>query len=287
MNTRQAAAKSRSKSEASMGTRSDQRSAISAGTGSRDQRSETGSTGGTSMTEAGDSDIRAQLKKIASGQNTIMNKIRENNDDLKTMIATEVSKVRDDIFLEMSQITRRLDILESRSPVATNTREPFSPDVTVVIANLALVSASETEAALMDKINHVLAEGLALPGIEPVAVTRRAARGRGPGLVLLELNDVGDKITVLKAKQSLRNKPEYKNLYLSSAEGHTDRLMRLNFNTLLNHLNLTREFRFTGSGRLVPRDDSHCSHGDSDRHATTQEATGHDATTSRPVQADA
>ena len=145
---------------------------------------------------AGDSDIRAQLKKIASGQNTIMNKIRENNDDLKTMIATEVSKVGDDIFLEMSQITRRLDILESRSPVATNTREPFSPDVTVVIANLALVSASETEAALMDKINHVLAEGLALPGIEPVAVTRRAARGRGPGLVLLELNDVGDKITV-------------------------------------------------------------------------------------------
>ena len=184
--------------------------------------------GGTSMTEASNSDIRAQLKKIASGQNTIMNKIRENHDDLKTMIATEVSKVRADVFLEMSQITRRLDVLESRSPVATNIREPFSPDVTVVIANLALVSAIETKAALMDKINYVLAEGLALPGIKPMVVTRRAASGRGPGLVLLELNDVGDKITVLKAKQSLRNKPENKNLYLSSTEGHTDCLMRLN-----------------------------------------------------------
>ena len=286
MNTHQAAAKSRSKSEAGMGTGSDQRSAISAGTGSRDQWSETGSTGGTSMTEASDSDIRAQLK-IASGQNTIMNKIRENHDDLKTVIATEVSKVRCDVFLEMSQITRRLNVLESRSPVATNIRESFSPDVSVVIANLALVSASETKAALMGKINYVLAEGLALPGNKPMVVTRRAARGRGPGLVLLELNDVSDKITVLKAKQSLRNKPEYKNLYLSFAEGHTDCLMRLNFNTLLNHLNLTWEFRFTGSGRLVPRDDSHRSHGDSDRHATTQEATGQDATTPGPVQADA
>ena len=46
---------------------------------------------------------------------------------------------------------------------------------------------------------------------------------------------------------ALRTNDQYKNIYLRSAEGHTDRLIRLNFQ-------LTREFRLTGSGRLVARD---------------------------------
>ena len=273
------------------------------------------------------------------------------NDNLNNIIDSEVDNVREEVSSDLSQITRRLEVLESRL-LETNPRETFSPDVTIIIANLAPVSAhetetalnlapvsanetetvlnlapvsanetenvlnlapaganeteathnlapvganetettlnlapvgaketettlnlapvgaketettlnltpvgaTETETALMDKIRQILAEGLALPHIEPVAVTRLAVRRRGPGLVLLELRDVEDKITVMNAKQSLKNKDEYKNLDLRAAEGHTDRLMRLNFNTLLSHLNRRREFWFTVSGRLVPRE---------------------------------
>ena len=99
----------------------------------------------------------------------------------------------------------------------------------------------------------MLSVGMGLPGIEPVAVTRRASRGPGPGLVLLELTDLDSKKEVLRAKLKLRDNPAYRNLYVRSAEGHTDRLIRLNFTTLLRHLELTNEFRITGNGRLVPR----------------------------------
>ena len=197
------------------------------------------------------------------------------NDNLNNIIDSEVDNVREEVSSDLSQITRRLEELESRL-VETDPREPFTPDVTIIIVNLAPVSANETEAApvgaketetaLMDKIHHILAEGLALPDIEPMAVTRLAPRGKGPGLVLLELGDVEDKITVMNAKQSLRNKDEYKNLDLRTAEGHTDRLMRLNFNTLLSNLHRKREFWFTVSGRLVPRDGTHGSSGESAGH---------------------
>ena len=200
--------------------------------------------------------IQVQLAKIASGQTAILTKIRENHEDLKGMIVREVTKVREDVFLELAQVTRRLEAIESK-PDFVLPREPFCPDNTVVIANLTAVGTNENEVLLMEKINHLLTVGLGLPGIEPVAVTRKASRGRGPGLVQLELNDIEDKKTVLKAKTNLKNCPEYNNIYVRSAEGHTDRLMRLNFTTLLDHLNITREFRFTGSGRLVPRDNSH------------------------------
>ena len=88
-------------------------------------------------------------------------------------------------------------------------REPFCPDNTVVIANLTAIGTNENEVLLMKKINHLLIMGLGLPGIEPVAVTRKASRGRGPGLVLLELNEWywGHK-PLLKAKTYLKNCPE-------------------------------------------------------------------------------
>ena len=85
-------------------------------------------------------------------------------------------------------------------------------------------------------------------------MTRRAARERAPGLVLVELRDLDDKKTELRAKMALRTNYQYKNIYLRSAEGNTDRLIRLNFQTLLNHFHLTSEFRLTESGRLVARD---------------------------------
>ena len=140
------------------------------------------------------------------GQTAILTKIRENHEDLKGMIVKEVTKVRENVFLELAQVTRRLEAIESK-PDFVLPREPFCPDNTVVIANLTAVGTNDNEVLLMEKINHLLTVGLGLPDIEPVAVTRKASRGRGPGLVLLELNDIEDKKTVLKAKTNLKTVP--------------------------------------------------------------------------------
>ena len=152
----------------------------------------------------------------------------------------------------MSAMTNRLTALEERTPPAA--KEPFDPNVTVVIANVAPISGNEDNVQLLQYIEELFINGLQLPGIELVEVTRRAGRGTAPGLVLVELFSVDDKKTVLRAKMNLRNTQQYKNIYMRSAEGHTDRLIRLNFQTLLRHFNLTNQFRLTGSGRLIARD---------------------------------
>ena len=196
-------------------------------------------------------DISEQLARIAADQKQIMSNIKTNHRELKQLIADEIGKVREDLNIEVAKINRRLDVLETRAPPPVH--EPFEPGVTVVVANLPS-SSQEDPNQLMTGVQGLIHQGMGLPGIEIVAVTRRAARGRGPGLVLVELHDLEDKKTVLRAKRSLREKPEYRNIYVRSAEGHTDRLLRLNFQTLLNHFQLTQQFRFTGSGRLIPRE---------------------------------
>ena len=58
----------------------------------------------------------------------------------------------------------------------------------------------------------------------------------------------------MRAKAVLKDKSAYKNLYIRAAKSHEERLIELNFKSLMNHLEIADHFRFTGSGRLVPRE---------------------------------
>lgn len=209
---------------------------------------------GANTADPPDKSWQDKLSSIMQGQKSIIDKINSNHREMKDMISREIKKVRDDVFLEIAQVTQRLEAIETRASAAPPSREPFAPDQTVVIANLPMLSPNETEAQLLEKVDHIIGTGLELPGIETVAATRRPGRGSTPGLVLVELNSLDDKKMILRAKMSLREKPQFRNLFIRSAEGHTDRLIRLNFQTLLQHFDLTQRFRLTGSGRLVPRE---------------------------------
>ena len=66
----------------------------------------------------------------------------------------------------------------------------------------------------------------------------------------MEYHSVGDKVEVLRAKKVLKNKRQYENLYIRSAKSHEERVMELNFKKLMDHLEVSDYFRFSGSGRL-------------------------------------
>ena len=202
--------------------------------------------------DAATPDWQKQLTSLVAGQKNIMQTIKKNQSDMRSYIGNEVKKVRDDLMLEMSQLTRRLEILESRQTDVEG-KEPFHPDVSVVMANLPKLAREETTAQLREAVEKLVQEAMELPGIEVVDVTRRVGHGSSPGLVIVELCTLDDKKTVLRAKTKLKSNQSFKNVFIRSAEGHTDRLIRLNFNTLLRHFGLTQQFRITGSGRLIPR----------------------------------
>ena len=221
--------------------------------------------GGSERGASAGVDIAAMLAQISQQMNNT-------HKELKNLIASETKSVRDDLTLELAQVTRRLEALERQSPPAAP-REPFDPTVTVVLANLPALTPEETEANLLAAVYNIVSTGLELPGIELVNVKRLTGRGTSPGLVLIECFNTDDKITILRAKAKLREKAQFKNLYMRSAEGHSDRLVRLNFQTILEHMGVSNQFRFTGSGRLVKREAGRQRHASGD-HGQQQAAVG-------------
>ena len=175
---------------------------------------------------APDDTLQQQLCSTMARQNQILSKFSNNGNridrnfkGLKACIATETKQVYEDFFMELAQVNKRLEDLERATPDQT----PFEPDTTVVIAKLPRLASEETEAQLIDKVQCVISEGLSLPGVEVIAVTRRATRENHPGLVLAEFPRLL-------------------------------RLLGMNFQTLLDHIDLTRHFRFIRSCHLVPQD---------------------------------
>ena len=67
----------------------------------------------------------------------------------------------------------------------------------------------------------------------------------------IELNSREDKITVLKRKKKLLESVSFKGLFLRSAQSHVERLIQLNFKTILEEIPSGNQFRLTGNGRVV------------------------------------
>ncbi|CAH1272533.1 Hypp4873 [Branchiostoma lanceolatum] len=79
-------------------------------------------------------------------------------------------------------------------------------------------------------------------------------RGSGPGVVKVKFRSVQEKIARLRGKQKLKSHPIYEKVFIRSAKSHTDRLIELNFRTLLREIPGGKDYFITGSGRVQRRD---------------------------------
>ncbi len=80
-----------------------------------------------------------------------------------------------------------------------------------------------------------------------------------PGLVKIQFEKLADKVTVLREKKHLSNSQEFRRVFLRSSTSHTDRLIELNFKTILDFIPGEDNFKLTNNGRVmknqVPCDD--------------------------------
>ncbi len=121
----------------------------------------------------------------------------------------------------------------------TSERNDIDPDKCVVIYHVPK-GGNETETTLLQKIEEIIGHGLELPGLEVVCVRHCFS---DHGSIKVELTSVDNKVEVLRVKRVLVDKRQYSNMFLRSAKSH--------FKTLMNHMNVQHEFRFTGNGHLV------------------------------------
>ena len=142
---------------------------------------------------------------------------------------------------------------------------PFPPNTSIIISNFPKPE-DESPDSLLDAVDVMINEGLALEEIDVKAVERtrprsfsEAVRGEEgaaerPGVVKVRLGSVQQKVDCLRKKKDLNQKTAYKAVRIRGCEDHASRLNRLNMDTLLTHMGHRDEFMFTGSGRLVKKD---------------------------------
>ncbi len=127
----------------------------------------------------------------------------------------------------------------------STSKKDFDPEITVVAYRIPY----EPNENLSEKVNLLVQQGLEIMDLDIVQVTRTPVRQGRPGIVKIECHNLQDKLRILRSKELLRQKAGWmKNVYLRSSKTHIERLMDLNFRTIIDDLN--GEYKITGNGRI-------------------------------------
>lgn len=196
--------------------------------------------------------------EIKGLRNAMEKVISENQEKMKRDLDKAVSDMRANLDTEVGILCARMEQIELKMERNAIPAKRFEPDVSLIIVGLIQEENEDIEA----KIRDLLEEGLQVhPMPELVAAERIQARGTKPGIVKVELKSSKEKVSVLRRKARLKDSERFKTVYVSSAKSHTERLVDLNFRTLLREMpaGLGKKFYVSANGRLVkraPREDA-------------------------------
>ena len=162
-------------------------------------------------------------------------------DDLQRMS----EEVKNYVDQEASRFVTRFLAIENRLGNLEQQKH-YDPDTTLIATG---ITYSDNE-NVQDKAKYLIdALGLDIP---VVRAKRLTPRGRHPGLVKIELQSLDHKLQVLRNKNKLSNHNIYRKVYLRSSKSHSDRLIEINANTLIEELGLGH-LRVAANGRIIPR----------------------------------
>ena len=166
--------------------------------------------------------------------------------------------MKDEMYIEVSKLTSRIEAIEKQVIDSQHLRHNEGNHVcdenncSVVITNVAETTGENIDS----KINNLLVGGLKINDIKSVNCQRLPSRQRGkPSVVKVRFRNVSDKVAVLKSKQQLKNTTEYSRVYIRDAKVHAERLIEINFDTMIKELKLDHEYRVSGNGRLLAKAD--------------------------------
>ena len=171
--------------------------------------------------------------------------------ELQDTMEKRFSELHMKIDNETCILSTRMDDMEVRikriEDTAHNiTREPFHPDVTIVAFGVVQNSNEDTKELAMKII-----QATGIDRVPVVRALRLGARNGKSGVIKIELASKDDKIEILKNKHALTSSRDYQRVFLRSSQTHAERLIELNFKTLLKEIPNGNQFRVTGNGRLV------------------------------------
>lgn len=212
--------------------------------------------------------IQGLVKTFEDHKSYVDRRLDEVSNGLKDHFKSQMEDLHKHVDTEISQVVSRLDSVETRMLIVENDtkRGPFDPEVSIIATNMEYQADEDIE----EKASDLVRTGLSLP--EDVCPVVRALRlpdrnvshgrprpGNGPTnrppLVKIEFRSLEEKKMALRNKENLKNSTWHRT-WIRSSKPHVERLIDINFKTILDMLPNGKDMKVTGSGRIVPRNEN-------------------------------
>ena len=201
-----------------------------------------------------DANMSDELSQKLSLMNTQISNLQTKVHDFDSTLTTSLDTLKTTVNDSVKALAKRVEKLETRvnnvEQTLTSRNITYDPlsdtDVTVVATGIPCDPGTvENLQAKVDKIMQVLD-----CDAKVVASKRLPGRDGRPGIVKISFENLNQKINVLKAKQKLRQHRTLHPIFLRSSQTHAERLVKLNFEMLLNEFP-NCNLHVTSNGRLV------------------------------------
>jgi gas vesicle protein len=208
--------------------------------------------------------VEDQINKLSASLNSnINNKIENLGDSIKKYIKDSIDDIQLYVDTEVGRLTSQINDVVGKVRILEEKQTPqYDPEVSFIMLRVPQ-SQGEDIQEVAEKIIH---EGLRLAGVPVVRAMRLRQRdprdghwnarpGQRPStpLVKVELPDLETKKRVLRAKLQLANTPEFSNVWIRSSKPHVERLIELNFKTILDMIPGGNTMTVTNSGRITKK----------------------------------
>ena len=210
--------------------------------------------------------LNTEIKDLRSTLTQFQQTVDDKLEELKDSLQQNISEARADlqVYVDREVDTARNRLTEVESVVAASKEkleeeDRFNPDTTIIADNVPFEEGED----LATKMQNMIRRNLALP-VKVVRTMRMKTRPprqtrfgklENPGLVKIQFENVQDKVTVLREKRELKNSQDYSRGFLRSSKSHTDRLIELNFKTILDLVPGGENFELTSNGRLMQKEE--------------------------------
>jgi cytochrome c556 len=206
-----------------------------------------------------------EAQQTAKNDN-LLNLIDKKFDELKRQITEDIGRriesfkraFRSEINKDLEQLRQQCATIQTQLE-AINIPEtsPFD-DVNkcIVISNFPHDYNANLKVNVSSMLDEINSEN-ELDGVDIVDCMRlgdpaKQTRER-PGLLKVALDSLESKKKVLCQKGKLKNTVNYKDVGVRSSMTHTERLMQMNFRTLLRCVPDGKDYRLSGNGRIISR----------------------------------
>lgn len=160
-------------------------------------------------------------------------------------IMTSVKECKDYVDNQVAIMVTRFESLESKLNALSETKQ-FDPEVTLIAQGVPMSDGEIPQ----DIASNILSD-IGLPDMEIVRAKRLTPRNGKPGLFKIELHDLESKICALRHKYDIETSSRFKGVTIRSSKSHTDRLIEINTQMIIDELGFQDRFRIAANGRLL------------------------------------